>query len=208
MRLADFRQQTDESIVDYLERTGNLVTKFPTEELDIGMATVRGINNRVHQEWIERECHRAEDFTFTSVSKLVKVSYTKIGQPDPFDSSVRHTPKLKTAANSVQVQNELLQQLLRKNCRDASSNPARNENNCQRQYASQQESRSTIGGRRWSVKSLLKRFGQYTLLYLWKDGPLCKLSWSKKTPPPVVAHAGPVYALPINMVSVLKDCYC
>ena len=45
------------------------------------MATVRGINNREHQEWIGRECHRTEDFTFTLARKLVKVSYTKIGQP-------------------------------------------------------------------------------------------------------------------------------
>ena len=35
MRLADFSQQTNESIVDYLERAANLVTKFPTEEFDI-----------------------------------------------------------------------------------------------------------------------------------------------------------------------------
>lgn len=42
MKLADFKQQTDESIADYLERATNLVTKFPTEEFDIGMATVRG----------------------------------------------------------------------------------------------------------------------------------------------------------------------
>ena len=60
-------------------------------------------------------------FTFTSVSKLAKVSYTKIGQPGPFDSSVRNTLKLKTSANNAQVQNELLQQLLVNN---ASALPA------------------------------------------------------------------------------------
>lgn len=112
MKLADFKQQSDEGIADYLEGAANLVIKFPTEEFDIGMAIVRGMNNREHQEWIEREFHRTEHFMFTSVSKLVKVSYTKVGKPNPFDSSVRHTPKLKTTANNVQVQNELLPQLL------------------------------------------------------------------------------------------------
>ena len=53
------------------------------------------------ERWIERECHWIEDFTFTSVSKLVKVSYTKIGQPNSFDSSVQHTLKLHTSANSI-----------------------------------------------------------------------------------------------------------
>ena len=46
MKLADFKQQTDKNIADYFERAANLVTKFPTEEFDIGMATVRGINDR------------------------------------------------------------------------------------------------------------------------------------------------------------------
>lgn len=109
---------------------------------------VRVINNREHQEWIKRECHRTEDFTFTSVSKPIKVSYTgkieAVGEasrkivrykpnfvisrfviakvlPDPFDSSVWHMLKLKTATNSVQVQKELLQQLLVNN---ASTLPA------------------------------------------------------------------------------------
>ena len=51
MKLADFKQQTDESIADHLERAASLATKFPTEEFDIGMATVRGINNRGHKQW-------------------------------------------------------------------------------------------------------------------------------------------------------------
>ena len=77
MKLADLKQQTDESIADYLEGAANLVSKFPTEEFDIGMAIVREINDREHQEWIERECHRMEDFTFTSVSKLVGDTKTR-----------------------------------------------------------------------------------------------------------------------------------
>lgn len=44
--------------------------------------------------------------------KLFKVSYTKTGQPDRFDYSVRHAPMLETAANSAQVQNEGLRQFL------------------------------------------------------------------------------------------------
>lgn len=78
IKLADFKQQTDENIAKYLEKAANLVIKFPIEEFYIGMATVRGINNQEHQDWIERECHRTEGFTFTSVSKLAEVSYTKI----------------------------------------------------------------------------------------------------------------------------------
>ncbi|MCJ1344979.1 hypothetical protein MMC31_003184 [Peltigera leucophlebia] len=59
MKLTDFKQQTDESrVADYLERAANLVTKFPTEEFNIGIATVRGVNNQKHQEWIEREYRR------------------------------------------------------------------------------------------------------------------------------------------------------
>ena len=109
-----------------------LATQCPTEQLDSGMATVGGMNNQEHQDWVERECHRTDDFTFTSVSKPVKVSYTKVGNSDPFDPSVQHTPKLKATANNVQLQNELI---------DAPSNFAGNEDNSQRQYASQQKPR-------------------------------------------------------------------
>ncbi len=42
MKLADFKQQTEENIADYLERAANLVTKFPTEEFDIGMRLYEG----------------------------------------------------------------------------------------------------------------------------------------------------------------------
>ena len=45
MKLADFKQRTDESIATYLERAANLVAKFPTEESDIGIATTRWISH-------------------------------------------------------------------------------------------------------------------------------------------------------------------
>ena len=38
MKLADFKQQTTESVASYLERAANLMTKFPSEEFDVGMA--------------------------------------------------------------------------------------------------------------------------------------------------------------------------
>lgn len=97
MKLANFKQQTAESITDYLKRAVNLVTILHNMALDIGMATLE------HQEWIKQGCYWTEDVTLTSVSKLVKVTYTNICQLDPFDSAVRHTPKLKTDTNSIQI---------------------------------------------------------------------------------------------------------
>lgn len=35
VKLVDLQQQTDDSIVEYLERVAKLVTKFPTEEFDM-----------------------------------------------------------------------------------------------------------------------------------------------------------------------------
>lgn len=65
------------------------------------MATEQGINNREHQN--ENVIGRKIFRSLQSASWL-RLSYTKIVKPDPFDSSVRYTPKLKAFANSVQVQ--------------------------------------------------------------------------------------------------------
>lgn len=48
MKLADFKQQTDENIKDFLERAANLVTKVLTKEFDIDLATIQEINDRKH----------------------------------------------------------------------------------------------------------------------------------------------------------------
>ena len=173
------------------------------------MATVRGINDREHQGWIERECHRTADFTFTSVSKLVKVSYIKIGQPDPFDSSVRHTPKLHTTANSVQVQNELLQLLLVNN---ASTLPAilqgmRNIVNANTQ-ANRNQGTQVAGGSDQN-RSYRRDLSNIRCFTCGEMGHYASFH-EKPSPPPITIHAGPVHAsgaLPANMVSVIEEYY-
>ena len=79
MKLAYFKQQPDEGIADYLEGAVNLVTKFPTKEFNIVMATVRGINNREYQEWIKRECQQTEDLRLLQSASWLRFRRLKLG---------------------------------------------------------------------------------------------------------------------------------
>ena len=49
MRLADFKQQANKKIADYLKRATSMIIEFPIEEFDIGMATMREINDKEYQ---------------------------------------------------------------------------------------------------------------------------------------------------------------
>ena len=70
MNLANLKQQTEESNADYLERAANLVTKFATEDFDIDIVTMRGINDQERLEWIERDRHWAEDLRLLQSASL------------------------------------------------------------------------------------------------------------------------------------------
>ena len=72
MNLANLKQQTEESIADYHERAANLVTKFATEDFDIDIVTMRGINDRERLEWIERDCHWTEDLRLLQSASLLR----------------------------------------------------------------------------------------------------------------------------------------
>lgn len=65
-----------------------IATKFLREEFSIGIATVRRMNEPAHQYWVEKKCLKKEDFEFDIVKRLVKVSYTRIGQVDPLTKNI------------------------------------------------------------------------------------------------------------------------
>lgn len=52
-----------------------IVTKFSGEKFSIEIAIVRDMSKLFHQYWIEKKYLKKEDFEFSNVKKLVKVSY-------------------------------------------------------------------------------------------------------------------------------------
>ena len=44
MKVAQLKQNDNEDIADYLNRAGELSRKMPTDEIEIGMATLRGMH--------------------------------------------------------------------------------------------------------------------------------------------------------------------
>ena len=78
MNLANLKQQTEKSIADYLERAANLVTKYPTEDFDVDIVTMRGINDRERQEWIERDCHWTEELRLLQSASWLRFHTLKL----------------------------------------------------------------------------------------------------------------------------------
>lgn len=64
MKLVDLKQQGDDNITSYIERTEALATKLLGEDFSIITATVRGMSEPAHQHWIKKECIWWEDFEF------------------------------------------------------------------------------------------------------------------------------------------------
>lgn len=119
MKLADFKQQTDEGIAHYLERAANLVTKSPTKEFDIGMAKCAS-NKQSRASEIDQTRNPSDRRLYVYFSQQAYIPKLASLIPLIPQYGIRLI-KLKTATNSVQVQNELLQQLLVNN---ASTLPA------------------------------------------------------------------------------------
>lgn len=122
---------------------------------------------------------------------------------------MQHTPKLHTTANSVQVQNELHQQLLVNN---VSMLPAILQGMRTIANANAQANRNQgtqVAGGSDQNRSYRKDLSNIRCFTCGKMGHYGSF-YEKPSPPPVTIHAGRVHAsgaLPANMVSVIEDYY-
>ena len=205
MKLADLKQQIDEHITSYIERAEAIATKFPGEEFSIGMATVRGMSEPAHQHWIEKECLKKEDFEFGTVKKLVKVSYTRVGQIDPFNRELTAAKSFSGSSyQSVQTQNEMLQQIL---INQSSIFPAILQT--MKAMNSANPSSSTLLNNNYPSKP--RTYPRRDLSHIkcftcGEMGHYASLN-DREQAPPVTIRVDPLEAIPANMVQVLEDYY-
>ena len=112
MKLAQLRQEDKELIADYLKRASDISRKLPNDEIDVGMAVVRGMKDKTKREQVNFECSKDSDYTFTTVEKLVKAAYSEIGKPNPFDPGYKEATQTVTLGSHGQTSDEMLRQAL------------------------------------------------------------------------------------------------
>ena len=67
VKLHNLEQGENESIADYLEKANELAMKLPNDDIDVGMATLKGMRDLSKRERVTFECTKDADYTFTTV---------------------------------------------------------------------------------------------------------------------------------------------
>ena len=94
IKVAQLKQSDREDIAEYLKRAGDLARKMPDDEIDIGMATLRGMDDQHKRSQVNFECNKGQDYSYPTVEKLIKAAYSEIGKPNPFDPVDRRRRRL------------------------------------------------------------------------------------------------------------------
>lgn len=107
-------QKKDERISD-LDRGEELCAKLPTDDIDIGMATLKCMPRDSKKERVSFKCNMDSDYSFSVVKKLIKAAYREVGKPSPCDSDYKRSMHLglSISPNTSNISiDELLRQVL------------------------------------------------------------------------------------------------
>ena len=113
VKLHNLEQLEDENIAEYLKKASELAMKLPTDDIDVGMATLKGMRDLGKRERVSFECNKDHDYSFTTVQRLVRAAYSEVGKLTPFDPGYKDAmkitlPGIPASANT----DDLLRQLL------------------------------------------------------------------------------------------------
>ena len=113
IRVAQLKQEDEENIADYLKRAAELASKMVNDDIDVGMAILRGMKDQFKREQINFECNKGSDYSYPTVEKLIKAAYSEVGKPNPFDPSNKDvTGVVLPHGRPVQTNDDLLRQVL------------------------------------------------------------------------------------------------
>lgn len=112
MRVATLQQGSDKPISEYLKRASKLSRKLPTEEIELGMSTLKGIVEVTKQQQVTFECNKSADYSFATVENLIKAAYSEIGKVNPFDPNYKDSMRVNLPGSSRLSNKELMRQVL------------------------------------------------------------------------------------------------
>ena len=108
IRVAQLKQEDEENIADYLKRAAELASKMVNDDIDVGMAILRGMKDQFKREQINFECNKGSDYSYPTVEKLIKAVYSEIGKPNPFDPAYRDSMGVVLPAKTSPSQTDVI----------------------------------------------------------------------------------------------------
>lgn len=113
VKLHNLEQLESENIAEYLKKASELAMKLPTDDIDVGMATLKGMSDIQKRERVSFECNKDHDYSFTTVQRLIKAAYGEVGKLTPFDPGYKDSMKITLPGIPAASNNdELLRQVL------------------------------------------------------------------------------------------------
>ncbi|MCJ1470256.1 hypothetical protein MMC07_008901 [Pseudocyphellaria aurata] len=107
--LGNLEQGDGESIATYLRRAEQLGAKLPNELVDVGMATLKGMRDIMKRQQISYTCNTNSDYSFKTVSRLIKAAYQEIGQRNSFEPGYE---AMQVSLPTASTTDQLLRQVL------------------------------------------------------------------------------------------------
>lgn len=113
IKLSQLEQKDGESIAEFLERAEDLATKLPTDEINVGMATLKGMKDEDKRSRVTYDCNKEQDFSFPHIKKLIAAAYSEVGKISPFDPSYKESMQVSLTSQTTATSTEdLLRQVL------------------------------------------------------------------------------------------------
>ncbi|KAL9100381.1 MAG: hypothetical protein Q9163_004239 [Psora crenata] len=113
LKIAQLKQEENESIAEYLKRAEDLSTHMAVDEIDLGMAMLRGMKDQHKKDQVNFECNKGADYMYTTVENLIKAAYSEVGKPNQFDLTYKGSSgAVLPQGSTIQTNDELLRQVL------------------------------------------------------------------------------------------------
>ena len=111
VKLHQLEQREEETIADYLNKAEELSMRLPQDDIDVGMATLKGMRDTIKRERVSFECNKDADYSFTTVKRLITAAYNEIGQLSPFDPAYKSAMQISLGSTGASNE-ELLREVL------------------------------------------------------------------------------------------------
>ena len=112
IKLANLEQLETENIADYLKKADELAIRLPNDYIDVGMATLKGMRDTSKRERVSFECGKDADYTYATVTRLIKAAYTEVGKANPFDPGYKDSMRVTLPGVTKLSNEELMRQVL------------------------------------------------------------------------------------------------
>ena len=112
VKLANLKQADSENIAEYLKRAEELAIRLPQDHFDVGMATLKGMNDASKRDLVSFECNKDLDYYFATVVRLIKAAYSEVGKVSPFNPGYKDAMRVTLPGVTKLSNKELMRQVL------------------------------------------------------------------------------------------------